>query len=127
MKIKKITVLCLLAANCLMVSAQKWFTPDVEKQVNILLSQMTVEEKLAYIGGVDWMYTKNIDRLGIHRMKMTDGPQGSRQYYPRSPHPVKCDAHPRSECLHRDSTEFLRFTHHRAHRVSQSFYTSNDQ
>ena len=63
MKIKKITVLCLLAANCLMVSAQKWFTPDVEKQVNILLSQMTVEEKLAYIGGVDWMYTKNIDRL----------------------------------------------------------------
>ena len=73
MKIKKITVLCLLAANCLMVSAQKWFTPDVEKQVNILLSQMTVEEKLAYIGGVDWMYTKNIDRLGIHRMKMTDG------------------------------------------------------
>lgn len=76
MKIKKITVLCLLAANCLMVSAQKWFTPDVEKQVNILLSQMTVEEKLAYIGGVDWMYTKNIDRLGIHRMKMTDGPQG---------------------------------------------------
>ena len=70
MKIKKITVLCLLAANCLMVSAQKWFTPDVEKQVNILLSQMTVEEKLAYIGGVDWMYTKNIDRLGIHRMKM---------------------------------------------------------
>ena len=55
MKIKKITVLCLLAANCLMVSAQKWFTPDVEKQVNILLSQMTVEEKLAYIGGVDWM------------------------------------------------------------------------
>lgn len=32
MKIKKITVLCLLAANCLMVSAQKWFTPDVENR-----------------------------------------------------------------------------------------------
>ena len=37
---------------------------------------MTVEEKLSYIGGVDWMYTRNIDRLGIHRMKMSDGPQG---------------------------------------------------
>ena len=37
---------------------------------------MTVEEKLGYIGGVNWMYTKSIDRLGIHRMKMSDGPQG---------------------------------------------------
>lgn len=76
MKIRKIVVTCLLAANAFAASAQKWFTPDVEKQVNELLSQMTVEEKLAYIGGIDWMYTKNIDRLGIHRMKMSDGPQG---------------------------------------------------
>ena len=37
---------------------------------------MTVEEKLGYIGGIDWMYTKSIDRLGIHRMRMSDGPQG---------------------------------------------------
>lgn len=76
MKIRKFAVACLLAANFFTASAQKWFTPEVEKQVDILLSQMTVDEKLAYIGGVDWMYTKNIDRLGIHRMKMSDGPQG---------------------------------------------------
>lgn len=76
MKIRKFAVTCLLATNFFTASAQKWFTPEVEKQVDELLSQMTVDEKLAYIGGVDWMYTKNIDRLGIHRMKMSDGPQG---------------------------------------------------
>ena len=49
MKIKKITVLCLLAANCLMVSAQKWFTPDVEKQVNILFAQGNQPPILFYV------------------------------------------------------------------------------
>ena len=41
-----------------------------------LLKNMTVREKLIYIGGVDWMYTKSIPRLGITSAKMSDGPQG---------------------------------------------------
>lgn len=68
--------MCIIVLNCFCTYAQKWYTADVDRKVEELLSQMTVEEKLAYIGGVDWMYTKNFDRLGIHRMKMTDGPQG---------------------------------------------------
>ena len=56
--------------------AQEKPNPGLDAKVGELLKQMTIEEKLSYIGGVDWMYTKNIDRLGIHRMKMTDGPQG---------------------------------------------------
>ncbi len=76
MKQKKIALMCIMVLSCFYASAQKWYTPDVDKKVDELISQMTVAEKLSYIGGVDWMYTKNIDRLGIHRMKMTDGPQG---------------------------------------------------
>lgn len=76
MNVKKICVSLFLASTFLTASAQKWYTPDVDGKVEELLKQMTVEEKLSYVGGIDWMYTKNIDRLGISRMKMTDGPQG---------------------------------------------------
>lgn len=76
MNTKKLCAALLLASSFLTASAQKWYTPDVDQKVEELLKQMTVEEKLSYVGGVDWMYTKNIDRLGISRMKMTDGPQG---------------------------------------------------
>jgi len=76
MKRKIITLMCIVVLNYLCLSAQEWYTPDVDRKVENLLKQMTVNEKLAYIGGVDWMYTRNIDRLGIHRMKMSDGPQG---------------------------------------------------
>ncbi len=73
---KKIALLILSVVPFSCVQAQKWYKPEIDQKVEELLKQMTVEEKLGYIGGVDWMYTKNIDRLGIHRMKMSDGPQG---------------------------------------------------
>ena len=76
MKQKRFTFLLLFVANLFCASAQKWYTPEIDQKVEDLLKQMTVEEKLGYIGGVNWMYTKSIDRLGIHRMKMSDGPQG---------------------------------------------------
>ena len=76
MNTKKLCMSLLLASSFLTATAQKWYTPDVDRKVDELLKQMTVEEKLSYVGGVDWMYTRNIDRLGISRMKMTDGPQG---------------------------------------------------
>lgn len=76
MKQKRFALLVLIISNFFCASAQKWYTSDIDKKVEDLLKQMTVEEKLSYIGGVDWMYTRNIDRLGIHRMKMSDGPQG---------------------------------------------------
>lgn len=78
MKLTRIVSLSvvLIFINYLGTFAQSWYNPEVDKKVEELLNQMTKAEKLSYIGGVDWMYTQNIDCLNIHRMKMTDGPQG---------------------------------------------------
>src|SRR5580698_414471 len=53
---------------------------DVEKRVNSILSQMTLEEKIEIIGGIDDFYTRPIARLGIPALKMSDGPMGVHDY-----------------------------------------------
>lgn len=63
-------------ATFMPMAAQAKYTPEVDNKADSLLSLMTTDEKLLMIGGVDWMYTRDSDRLGIPRMKMTDGPQG---------------------------------------------------
>src|SRR6202171_4733943 len=60
-------------------------TPDtatVERRVESLLGQMTLEEKIDLIGGVDGFYIRGIPRLGLPRLKMADGPIGVRNYGP---------------------------------------------
>ena len=49
-----------------------------EKRVTDLLSKMTLEEKLDYIGGFNYFYIRGISRLGLPEIKMTDGPVGTR-------------------------------------------------
>src|SRR5438552_536804 len=48
--------------------------PDVED----LLSQMTLQEKVALLAGTNMWYTVPVKRLGIPSLKMTDGPNGAR-------------------------------------------------
>lgn len=75
---RKIAIAIVAAAALLGTgaSAQKWLTPDVDRQAREILSKMTDREKLEFVGGIDAMYTRDIPRLGLRRMKMSDGPQG---------------------------------------------------
>jgi beta-glucosidase len=55
---------------------------DVEAQVESLLKQLTLEEKIDLIGGVDSFYIRANPRIGLPQLKMADGPVGVRNYGP---------------------------------------------
>jgi beta-glucosidase len=56
--------------------AQTTAPADVGKRVDLLLSKMTLEEKIELIGGINDFYTRPISRLGISSLRMSDGPMG---------------------------------------------------
>lgn len=51
---------------------------SVEKRVDVILGQMTLEEKIDLLGGVDFFYLRGVPRLGVPRLRMADGPMGLR-------------------------------------------------
>ncbi len=57
-------------------------TDDVERRVNAILSQMTLDEKIDMLGGINEMYVRPFPRLGLPSFKMADGPLGVRNYGP---------------------------------------------
>ena len=59
-----------------------------DQRVDKLLSQMTLEEKLAYIGGIHAMSIRPIPRLGLPEIRMADGPLGVRQNKPSTRYPA---------------------------------------
>ena len=72
--------LALLLCGLLVVattSAQQ-ITDDAKRRAAELVSKMTLEEKLEYIGGYKRFYIRPIERLGIPEIRMADGPQGVR-------------------------------------------------
>ena len=74
---RKLTfLLCGLLAVATL-SAQQ-ITDDAKRRAAELVSKMTLEEKLQYIGGYKSFYIRPIERLGIPEIRMADGPQGVR-------------------------------------------------
>ena len=46
--------------------------------INQLIEDLTLEEKVLLLSGFDAWQTSKIDRLGIPNIKMSDGPNGVR-------------------------------------------------
>lgn len=52
----------------------------VESRVSSVLAQLTLEEKLALVGGTDGFFVRGIPRLHLPPLKMADGPLGVRNF-----------------------------------------------
>ena len=74
-----LVVLFVLPAVCQTAPVSQAAT---EARVDSLLNQLTLEEKIDIIGGVDDFYIRAIPRIGLPRLKMADGPVGVRNYGP---------------------------------------------
>jgi beta-glucosidase len=57
-------------------------------KVENLISKMTIEEKVAFIGGTNSFYIRGVERLGIPEIRMADGPLGVRNPGPSTSFPA---------------------------------------
>src|SRR5882672_9337776 len=61
---------------------------DIDKRVETLLGKLTLEEKIALLGGMNDFFTQPIPRVGIPSLKMSDGPMGVHDYGPTTAYPA---------------------------------------
>ena len=75
---KKYILFLFAVAATLSLSAQYKVTQEHKDRAAAIVKQMTLKEKIAYIGGYESWYVRAIDRLGLPAVRMADGPQGVR-------------------------------------------------
>ena len=59
---------------------------SVKNEAARLVAQMTLEEKASLCSGLNFWYTKGVERLGLTPVMMTDGPHGLRKQEHRTDH-----------------------------------------
>lgn len=72
----------LFPAAAQQISAAAASSAEIEQRVEELLKQLSLEEKIDLIGGVDDFYIRANSRIGLPPLKMADGPFGVRNYGP---------------------------------------------
>ena len=75
---RKFSLFLLAIIVAMPLSAQYKVTQEHKDRAAAIVKQMTLEEKIDYIGGHDSWYVRAIDRLGLPAVRMADGPQGVR-------------------------------------------------
>lgn len=83
---RRLAIPLLIFCSALM-QAQNSATKN-EQRVERILSQMTLEEKIDYIGGTNEFYVRAIPRLGVPELTMSDGPLGVRNFGPSTAYPA---------------------------------------
>jgi beta-glucosidase len=85
MKPKKINAIILM--GCIILTG---CSPTSNKKVNVeeFIKQMTLEEKVNFIGGTNGFDIRKIERLGIPQVQMADGPVGIRNPGPSTAFPA---------------------------------------
>ena len=56
------------------------------RDIKAIISQMTLEEKAGMCSGSDFWHLKGVDRLGIPRVMVSDGPHGLRKQAEEADH-----------------------------------------
>lgn len=64
------------------------WNPADASRVDELVAQLTLDEKITLLGGVDGFYMRGIERLGIPKIRMTDGPNGTRVFGKSTAYPA---------------------------------------
>ena len=75
---KKIFTFAFAVLCSVTVFAQSRITQEHKGRAAEIVAQMTLEEKIDYIGGFKSWYIRGIERLGLPAVRMADGPQGVR-------------------------------------------------
>ena len=76
--LRRIITLLSVLSFAMVLNAQSRITQEHVDRAAKIVSQMTLEEKIDYVGGYESWYIRAIDRLGLPAVKMADGPQGVR-------------------------------------------------
>ncbi len=75
---KKYILFLFAVVVTLPLSAKYTVTQEHKDRAAAIVKQMTLEEKIDYIGGYKSWYVRGIERLGLPAVRMADGPQGVR-------------------------------------------------